>query len=371
MRAMNWMKKGVLGLGANLALLSAVGCGGMGGGLIPDELGGGTGGTGGGTGGTGQNQQQTPPPVTPPPPPPATPILYTQNFNANGVLAWENPATLNGNIAPDLNLSGGQTQLAAPTAIVIDNSGALVVASRDGNRITFYDDAETASGNLKPDRNLSGAATGLSQPMALAHDAGSDLLFEINFVAPFTINVFEEVSTAAANGNVAPVRSFSNAGIAFPREIVHTADDDLYVLNSFPGRVNVFADASTLNGPVMPTRIINSPFFAGVTVSDIFIDGNDTMYAVEITNGRILVFKDASTLNGSVMPDTVLTVTGAGTLFGVVVDSNGVGYITDSAKSAIYSYDDLADRNGNLPPDRTIQGGKTQMNGPWHLYLKE
>ncbi|MBI5866367.1 MAG: SMP-30/gluconolactonase/LRE family protein [Planctomycetes bacterium] len=300
------------------------------------------------------------------------PVLFIANF-AGGVTSYASPSTVNGNIAPDANLFGPATQLSSPADIVIDSKGALLVANFASNAITGYDDAATANGNLPPDRNVSGGSTLLAGPASLAIDADADLLFVANYTgAPDSIGVYSGASATALNGNLGPTRRFFNAAISNPAGINLDDNGSLYIANSGPNNVLVYAGAGALNGDVAPTRTISSPAFAGVTVFDVFVDKSDTLYALGTVGAqRIFVFDNASTLNGAVMPDVILTVTGAGSIRSVVVDSAGTGYITDSTTNAVYAYNNLAARNGTLPPDRTISGGNTQMASPIRLFLLE
>lgn len=300
------------------------------------------------------------------------PVLFIANFTG-GITSYANPSAVNGNIAPDANLAGPATQLAAPADIVVDAAGSLIVGNFVANRLTAYADAAHANGNLAPARNVSGLATQLAGPASLAIDAAADLLFVANFGGlPDNIAVYADASTAALNGNLAPTRQFTNAAITNPSGINLDSAGSLYIANSGAGNVLVYADAGNLNGNVAPTRTISSPLFAGCVIFDVFVDADDRLFVLSAAGPqRIFVFDGASTLNGAVMPDVVLDVTGAVALRSIVVDAAGTGYLTDQAASAVYAYDSIATRNGALPPDRTISGASTQMSGPIRLFLLE
>jgi hypothetical protein len=302
-------------------------------------------------------------------------VLFIANFNpvtGNSVTSYQSPETVNGNIAPDTNLQGTQTQLTNPADIVVDAAGALLVTNFATNSITVYSNAISANGNFAPNRNVTGGATGLAGPVSLAVDTTNDLVFVANIAPANNILVYANASTATFNGNLAPTRTIAtttSADINNIRGINLDGSDNLYVANFGAGNVLVFANASALNGDLTPTRIIGSPDFAGAAIWDVYVDSADRMYVVDQA-GRILTFNNASTLNGTVSANFILTVSVAGAApTAIAVGPNGTGYIVDTANDAIYSYDSIATLNGTLAPDRTIQGAQTQLDTPIRVYF--
>lgn len=308
------------------------------------------------------------------PPPAVTPTLFVANRGAPRVLSWQNPATVNGNIAPDTNISGSAAQLTFPFHLVVNSANELIVSDSlppGTAKLLVYNDAAAANGNLAPARNVNGAATQLSFPRGLAYDEGRDILYVANAGAN-SIAVFANASTATFNGNLAPTRIFTG-GLASPQGIsLDQGGANLYVANLATNQITVYASPFNLNGPVSPTRAINgSPGFTGLF--DVFVDAaNDRLYAVNATAPlRINMFLNAQTRNGTVAPDTTLVVTGAISLDSIVVDSADRGYISDVAGSRIFSYDNVSTRNGTLTPDRTISGTNTQLAGPSGMFILE
>ena len=308
-------------------------------------------------------------------PQPPPPVLFIANLAGNNVTSYTNPATVNGNIAPNTNLAGAQTQLNAPADIIVDATGSLHACNFGAPQsITVYANASMANGNIAPSRNVSGAATQLSGPASLAIQSASDLLFVANITTP-QITVYAGASTNAFNGNLAPIRTITSAGILNqPLGINFGANDELYVANRGGNNVLVFANASNLNGNVMPSRTITSAAF-GNNLFDVFIDSSDRMYVVNgaggVNSNRINIFNNASTRNGAVMPDVTLVPQGATDLTAIEVDAGGRGYIVNRATNAIFVFDSVATRNGTFPPDRTITGGNTQLIGPIRTFLRQ
>ncbi|MBW2183523.1 MAG: hypothetical protein JRF49_06625 [Deltaproteobacteria bacterium] len=296
-------------------------------------------------------------------------VLFIANITGLNVTSYDNPETVNGNIAPDTNLAGASTQLGAPSDIVVTDNETLAVSNFATNAITSYSDARNTNGNLTPDGNVQGAATLIAGPTSLAINTSEDLLFVANN-ATNVINVYSDPSTAGFNGNLPPTRAIASAALINPLGINFGASDDLYVANNGGGNIIVFASASLINGTVAPDRIINSASFVGANLWDVFVDGNDNLFVVD-SNGFIYMFNNAFALNGTVAPDFTLTVNPAVFLTAIAVDSNDTGYIVDNGANAVYSYDDISTLNGALNPDRTIAGASTQLLGPLRVFLVE
>jgi len=301
-----------------------------------------------------------------------TPILYVADNGGNRVLAWQvaNANDINGNIAPDANLSGALTLLLGPLDVLLDSADSLIV-SNFGSSITSYATGTTLAsinGSVAPDRNVSGAATTLASPHGLALNAGTDVLF-LSDSAANRINSYGSASTAALNGNIAPTRTIAGVNVSSPQGICLGAGDTLYVANNVGSSVAVFAGASTLNGAIAANRVITSAVFANLM--DVFVDGSDNLFVVcSAPTNAVQVISNASTRNGVVPPSVTLTVAGATALHSIVVDSSGRGYISDMAGS-VYSYDNIATRNGVVAPDTTLTGAGTQLVSPRGMYMAE
>ena len=299
------------------------------------------------------------------------PRLFIANFDGNSVSSYANPQFVNGNIAPDTNLQGAQTNLFRPSDLLVNPAQDLIVSSfGQPARITSYNNASQTNGNLAPDGNIEGAATLLIQPIAMAYNEAQDLLFVLDTNTE-QVYVYANTTSATFNGNLAPIRTFgtfTTGDIQNPTDMSLATNDDLYICNN-GGEVLVFANASSLNGDVNPTRIIESTRFS--LLWDVLVTDDNTMFVVDFDGGFVFTFNNASTLNGFVEPDFALQVPGAGFLRGIAVDSAGTGYLVDYFEEAIYSYDGIATLNGTLTPDRTIQGASTLLDGPVEVFIDE
>jgi len=312
-------------------------------------------------------------------------VLFVAGVIGKNVVSFTDDGTINGNVAPDTNLVGPSTGLNQPADIIVTQNGSLLASNFTGptgagpGALTRYNSALTDTANTAFDGQLSGAATLLNAPASLTVNVAQDLVFVAN-LASNRINVYDNAS--GINGNTAPIRTIFTAAavppITGPIGInFGVGSDDLYVANSGPGggRVFVYSNASTRNGDIAPDRVIDSLAFTGVF--DVFVDGSDNLLVVNNLGGvgSILIFENASVLSGPlpVAPDFTLTVPGAASfLTAIVVGSDGTGYIVDSvAAGRVLIYDDVATQNGTIAPDRTIAGSNTKLTTPIRAFLLE
>ena len=307
------------------------------------------------------------------PGPPAGGRLFAANFGGNRITSYDQPGSLNGDVVPSACLAGPQTQLAAPIDVLVAPDGSLLVANTGTSAITVYNGALNATGDLAPERVVQGGATLLAGLHSLAMNPDEDLLFvSVLDNPPWDLDrivVFDQVSTAAFNGSVAPAWTYNSTKLVDPWDTHWTTDDDLYATNGGREVITVFSDASTDPDPVDPAREVRCNDFGDTW--GLFVDANDTLYVVDSADDQVLIFYNAAALDGTHDPDLTLTVEGAGDLMFIAVDSTGTGYITDRVRDAIYCYDNLAIRDGSLPPDRTIQGDQTRLDRPFGVFLLE
>ena len=298
---------------------------------------------------------------------PAPPQLFIASTLGNSVVSYRNPSTVHGNVVPDTFLLGASTDLAATRDVAVNPAGQLLAANAGNQTITTYNNASTADDNLAPSGKLEGAATLLDSPISLAIIPAQDQLFVCD---DFNSRILAyDISAGTLTGNQAPTRTItSGAAMNSPRGISFGAADDLYVANQGGSNVLVFANASLLDGVVVPARVITSAAFGDLY--GVFVDGSDNLYVVN-TGGTVNIFANAASLMGLEIPDGTLTVAGASALSAIVVGSDGVGYIADPIGNSVYSYDNIGTLNGSLAPTRTIHGVDTKMSEPSGLYLVE
>ena len=183
----------------------------------------------------------------------------------------------------------------------------------DLRSILVFNNAGTASGNVAPSRVLN-SFLGLGGFVGIYLDTVNDRLYApVNLGAGSNqVRVFNGASTAT---NAFPDRTFSFASRFLIDIAVDTTRDILYAfhLNSATNltEIAVFANASTLNGVVVPTRVITiGRSYSSNEPAGIFIDSAaNRLYAPN--HGQVLVFDSASTKNGAISgpaaPERVIT----------------------------------------------------------------
>ncbi len=300
-------------------------------------------------------------------PPAVVPTLWVTN--SDSVSGFENPATLNGNQAPQLRIAGANTGITGgvePLDVVVDGRGAAH-ALLTNQTISIFD-AGNQSGNVMPNRILQGPETLLSSPKRLSIAPNRDVLFVADNRIDVTL-VWDGPSDAGFSGAVAPNRFLDPGFSSFLAiDLARASDDQLYVLLDRVGSILVFPNASSGFGTSWNRAISYAdPGFWFAT--GLFVDGNDRLYVSNANLGTIYVFDNVSSLSGIVTPDRTITLSGFPE--DVAVDSANRGYASDRNNNRIYSFDNIHQANGAVTPDRTIEGANTLLMKPRRLFIVE
>jgi|GEM_PF-2972784 len=285
--------------------------------------------------------------------------------------------TANGNVAPSSSLSrGAATSLFQPRAAVVTGSGRLLI-SRGNGGIVGWNKATEAVDSAPADLVVDGAGTFLSSPIAFAYDPDDDRLFVGNVQAAMGILVFDDVSAAGFDGEVAPDRTFGpddrvphSGSIPMTIDAFKLMDDGtLYVVDTSgtaqnSSRILVYNNPASANGEVNPARTITGPWskLRGIEVA-----GN-RLYAVDDSN-TLFVVGNAGSASGSVTPGEV-TMEGSAVALRSVAAFDGELYFLDEGNAAILVLGSLP--NGSEPsvaPVRAIDGSATRLRLPSNMYL--
>ncbi len=304
----------------------------------------------------------------------STPMnLYISDYS-NEILVFDNAGSAQGNMFPDRNISGSNTLLSGPEGIWLDKAtDRLYVANQQANSIDIFENAGTANGNIAPLRTISGASTGLSLPSGLWYDSASDTLYVSNQVGN-SIEAFADVSTL--NGNVAPSRTISgsNTTLQDPISLWYDAtSDELYVASVNNASIDIFDHASTLSGNIAPSRTISGSSTTFVNPIALWLDNaSDQLYVADYSNDSVDVFDNASTAHGNIAPSRILagTNTTLSGLWTIWLDaSNNRLYVSNSGGPSVLVFDGADTLNGNVAPSRTIAGANTAFTSPIGLWL--
>jgi len=178
------------------------------------------------------------------------------------------PAGTTGNVAPTGVISGSSTGLAMPLeGIVVDSTGEVYVADQYNSVILGF--APNSNGDVAPNVSITGPETGLTNPTGLALDGAGDL-YVANSEWPTTCHCKASIEefAAGANGNVAPLRTISGrrADLIQPQGIAVAGNGEIYVadvgktpvrgLHNLP-KIEVFSRSAS--GNVFPIRTIIGP----------------------------------------------------------------------------------------------------------------
>lgn len=308
----------------------------------------------------GSSSSTTPPP----PPPPVTGKAYVAVVGAFSIMRF--PAGGNGNISPENSI---KLPSEAPGFLAIDVAHDRLVTAANGSfpEVVFVDNASTT---LQPVRAISGAATTMLFAGRIAIDNASDLVYvgsgSSGVLVSGNILVFGPASTIS--GNVAPLRtispSFSIAGMA-----LDVANNRLF-LSDQAGFINVYDNASTLNGAVVPNRVIAGAATQVVVPGALALDTSGRLIVANRSaiifpsTDNILIFSNAGAINGNVAPAAIATLSASQTAAAMAISPAGELYVVDgNANLTVYS--NIATATGSLLPSRVISGPNTGLNpGP-------
>jgi hypothetical protein len=321
-------------------------------------------------GGGGGTPTPTPSPTaTPTPNPAATGKLYVSNSGGGSILRFDNAFTANGDAAPAATISGANTTLNSPSFMTLDAAAdRLYVANTGDLSVVIFDGISTRTGiaNIAPTRTIAGVATGLLQPTDVALDKGRDMLYVADDIDIF---VFNSASAATTNGNVPFARDIS-PGFAVSAIFLDATNNRLFVADQAADAIAIFDNASTLNGTVTASRVVQGAATHLAVPSGVTVDGAGRLIVSNVGNGTtipptITIYGSAATADGNIGPVAEITGsnTGMSTPDQIVVDRTGNGtlYNADPGTARIAVFGNLNTANGNISPIRSINGPSTGM----------
>jgi hypothetical protein len=231
------------------------------------------------------------------------------------------------------------------------------------NSVTVY--ARTANGNVAPVRSFSG---GLTNPQGIAIDLAHDEVFVVNFTVPSSIAVYPRSST----GVTTPLRVISGAATELSQPIglaLDIVNDEIIVANRGDNSIKVFP--RTANGNVGPIRRIIGDTTGLGTPFAVALDLVNNELAVTVNDSAVRVF--ARTADGNVAPLRTIKgpSTGLKNAQGIAVDTLdneiAVANENDFTGNTITAYSRMA--NGDAAPLRTIAGPATGLAHPRGLTI--
>jgi hypothetical protein len=275
--------------------------------------------------------------------------------------------TANGNIGPAATITGANTTLNGPQFMTLDAAAdRLFVANRDDLSVVIFDNVSTKNGNVAPTRTLAGLQTGLGQPTDVALDKGRDMLYVADDIDIF---VFNAASASTTNGNIAFARDMS-PGFVISAIFLDATNNRLFVADPAADAIAIFDNASTLNGTITPTRVIQGTATHLSVPSGVQVDGAGRLIVSNVGNtttlpATITIYANAATIDGNIAPVAEITGNNTGMVVPdqIVIDRTGTGtlYNVDSAAARVAAWANLNSAGGNIAPTRAISGANTTM----------
>jgi hypothetical protein len=296
---------------------------------------------------------------TPTPLPGAAGKLYVSNPNNNSILRFDNASTADGNIGPNGVIQGSSTLITSPQHIFVDSAADRLFVANQGN-VLIFDNASTLNGNIAPVRSVSGAATGLIAPADVAVDDTKDLLYVAD-----TRDVLVFTSASTVNGNAAFGHDIK-AGFVIAAMYLDSGNDRLFLADSGANAINIYDNASTLNGTVAPTRSVVGSSTQLNAPSGIAVDALNKLIVAN-GNNTITIYINAGAVNANVAP--IVTIAGASTTLNApaqiaVNRSTSLVelFVANFSGGNVPIFSDLGSKSGNVPPSRDINGSATGLS---------
>jgi hypothetical protein len=277
---------------------------------------------------------------------------------AKAIFVVENITTVDGTVDPARTISGGNTLLENPTAIAVDGRrDVLYVADANQQAVLVFAPASQKNGNVSPTRQL--PASGNIQSMSL--DIDNNTLYVFNA----TLQAVQVWTQASIRDGAVPNNTFT-IGFLASAIFIDSQRDILYVGDPIAFVINAYEQASTTIGSPTPTRVLDD---AGAALDR--IDGltmnilNDFLFTSNSLGPLINVFDNASNLDGEV--DPVRVIEGDQTQFSDNLDDlkflENVLYV-NNAPTQIAIFDNANSADGNIAPNRLLTiNGSTRIVG--------
>ena len=170
------------------------------------------------------------------------------------------------------------SDLYSPTAMVVDSAGSLYTVNPNDGELFVY--SSTANGAAAPTRLIAGALTQLNVSEGVAVDASGNIYVSSALLNGASATGAIYVFSSTATGNVAPLRTISNASGVF-LGVATDSSGDLYaaldtIVSPYTGSIVEYAPGAS--GAAMPTRTIAGTATELSTAGGVRVDAAGSIY---------------------------------------------------------------------------------------------
>ena len=203
--------------------------------------------------------------------------------------------------------------LYTPTAMAIDAGGSLYTVDPDDGDVYVY--SSTASGAATPTRIISGSLTQLNESEGIAVDGSGDIYVASAIINGSNATGAVYVFSSTANGNVAPVRTITNANGLFLGEGIDAGGNIYLSLDTItaPYTGAIVRYGPGMSGAAAPVRTIAGTATGLTTAGGVSVDAVGNIYvANEAPNANGIGYtleEFGSSANGNIVPAAVLSST--------------------------------------------------------------
>jgi sugar lactone lactonase YvrE len=226
--------------------------------------------------------------------------LFVANTGAGSILIFDTVSTKTGNATPTRTISGAATLLSIPSDLALDKGRDMLYVA-DGLNILVFNSASTstANGNVAPARNI---AVGFTIS-AIFLDATNDRLYVADAVGS-AIHVYDSASTLFAVVTANRIISGVGTQLASPSGLQIDSLGRLIVSNSATPSITMYSSAATANGSPAPVATISGSNTGLSTPNQLALDPTSagTLYIADPGSGAILIYANLSTANNNLSP---------------------------------------------------------------------
>ncbi|MBL0311938.1 MAG: hypothetical protein IPP78_04315 [Holophagaceae bacterium] len=283
--------------------------------------------------------------------------FFSASWGDNAIRITDDLLNVPGVATPRL-IQGANTQISNMHVdhLAVDRTRKMIyVVNTNPAKILVWHNADTVSGNVAPNRVIT--LQGVTSFEGVTLDSAHDRLYVAGYAGSAVVCAINSASTL--NGNVTPTALLDAPGVWLCLDPVN---DRLYTTEGAADKVYRFDNASTLATGATPSRAIS---FTGLSLRKIWVDpASDRMYLASRNTSaggfNIFAFNAAASLTGAIAdPDTASAARHSlGTAMNVMVDAADRLYFWEDSATNVRIFFNASALSGTITrqPDKAIPG---------------